>query len=293
VRRASGIFLIILSMCLSCGTTPSLVLPVETELLIVNTSSRWYVTMGLRSDSAPDDSPFQFQSKLIAPGALLRERFINIFPDTGGCPDRFDMRVHLYKRLNEDLPIGLDSMEEVDPTPVASAELLNILACEVVVASSYTIVLRDSQEGMGILKFAQELDGEQDGTFSGNALEPLNPVPALLDNASLSGRVIMSDGAGIEGVGVLLRTRVRRSDNDPACCSINSGGPANVEDATSCCWDAPIAVVTTDAEGQFSFDRPPGAYWVEVFADSLLFRPVAVTVESPIDNITFIGEVSP
>ncbi len=285
--------MMMLPLCLSCGTTPSIVLPVETEFLIVNTSSRWYVTMGLRPDTASEGSAFDFQSKLIAPGALLRERFINIFPETGGCPNRFDIRVHLYKRLNEDLPIGLDDMEEVAPTPVASAELLDILACEVVVASSYTIVLRDSEEGEGILKFAQELDGEQDGTFTGNTLEPLNPLPDLLENASLSGRVVMADGTGLEGVGVLLRTRVRRGDNDPACCNINSGGPTDVEDATACCYDAPIAIVTTDAAGNFSFDRPPGAYWVEVFADDLLFRPVAVTVESPIDNITFIAEVSP
>ncbi len=293
MRRAYGVFITMLPMCLSCGTTSSLVLPVETEFLIVNTSSRWYVTMGLRPDTAPDDSTFDYQSKLIAPGALLRERFINIFPETGGCPDRFDVRVHLYKRVNEDIPIGLDETEDVDPTPVASAELLDILACEVVVASSYTIVLRDSEEGVGILKFAQELDGERDGTFSGNALAPLDPMPELLENASLSGRVIMADGVGLEGVGVLLRTRVRRSDDDPECCNINSGGPTDVEDATACCYDAPIAIVTTDADGNFSFDRPPGAYWVEAFADNLLFRPVAVTVESPIDNITFIGEVGP
>ncbi len=293
MRRACGVILPMMVLTLSCSTAPSLVLPVETELLIVNTSSRWYVTMGLRPDSAEDESGFDFQSKLIPPGALFRERFINIFPQTGGCPDRFDLRVYLYKRINEDIPIGLDETEEVDPIPVASAELLDILACEVVVASSYTIVLRDSQEGVGILKFAQELIGEQDGTFSGNTLPPLDPIPDLLDNANLSGRVIMDDGVGIEGVGVLLRTRVRRGDDDPACCSINSGGPTDVEDATVCCYGAPIAVETTDMDGQFSFDRPPGAYWLEVFADDLLFRPVAVTVESPIDNIIFIGEVNP
>ena len=251
----------------------------ETEFSLVNLSQQWYATIGLRP-AASDDSAY-VQSDLVPPGAVFRERFFELFPETGGCPDRLDLRVYLYKRANDDVPIGMDPGEAVESQPVASGEVLNVLACEQVVASTYTIVLRDSEEGTGVLRFAQETGAEQERTFTGRSLPDLDTVPEHLASASLSGVVTLEDGTPVEGIGVLVRSRYRVSSDDSELCP---------DEPVGLCFGEPIAIDSTDEEGRFSFDRPPGAYQVEVFADGFTFRPVWVVVESPIDNITFVAE---
>ena len=268
---------------LSCGTVPTpITLPAETEFSLINLSRRWYATIGLRpaEEWDPAEQPF-VQSKLIPPGAVYRERFFDLFPQTGGCPERLDLRVYLFKRINEDVPIGLDPGEPLNPQAVASAEILDVVACERVVVSTFTIVLRDSSEGTGVLKIAQETEASQDITFTGQNLSPLESLPEMLENAPLAGQVVTPDGTAILGIGVLLRTRYRVTDDDTALCP---------EEPDGRCYSLPIAIRTTDEQGRFSFDRPPGAYRVEVFADGFLFRPVSVIVESPIDNIIFVAE---
>ncbi len=264
--------------CLSCNLNlGGVALPVETEFSLVNLSRRWYATIALRPAATNGQTPGQFvQSKLIAPGAVFRERFFELFPETGGCPDRLDIRVHLYKRANEDVPIGMDPGEAVLTDPVASAEISDIVACEQVVASTFTIVLLDTDEGEGAVRFAQETGAEATVRFNGNNLANLDPVPDLLDNATFTGEVLLDDGTPVENIGVLVRTRFRITDNDPELF-----------------FSDPIAITITDMQGSFSFDRPPGAYLVEVFADDFEFRPVSVMVESPLDNITFFAEPLP
>lgn len=271
---------LLLPALFSCGSEPvAVTLPVETEFFLLNLSRRWYATIGLR----PTDETGDFtQSKLIPPGAVFRERFLVLFPDTGGCPDRLDLRVHLFKRIHEDLPIGLDPEEQVEPQAISSAEITDVEACEVVVLSTYTIVLLDSPEGTGVIRFAQESGGEQQRSFSGRNLPDLANVPLrLLDDAPLSGRVLFEDGSPAPDLGVLLRARFRVNVDDSELCP---------DEPVGLCFSEPIAFDITNEEGRFSFDRPPGAYMVEVFGDGLLFRPGFVVIESPIDNILFVAE---
>ena len=59
------------------------------------------------------------------------------------------------------------------------------------------------------------------------------------------------------------------------------------------CVGPPISYAITGSDGGFSFDRPPGTYQVEAFADGFLFRPGFVVVASPIDNIILYAEPEP
>ena len=298
MRRWRFRTLALTALLISCNAVPpsitAVVLPVETEFFLLNLSRQWYATIALRPAGGAEDA--YAQSKLIPPGAVFRERFLELFPQTGGCPDRLDLRVYLYKRVNDDVPIGEDPGERVGPQPVASGEILDVGACELVVVSTYTIVLRDSEEGVGVIKAAQATSGAQIRTFEGVNLPDPTQVPEMLEAGSLGGRVIAPDGSDVANVGVLLRTRFRVNDDD---CDICPYDPECVDyPQSSChpqcfCYSDPIAVTATDADGRFSFDRPPGAYWVEAFADGLLFGPVWVEVESPIDNITIVAETEP
>ena len=89
----------------------------------------------------------------------------------------------------------------------------------------------------------------------------------------------MADGSGVADIGVLLRTRFRirltddDADNDP-----DAG------------FGDPIAVTATDANGEFSFNRPPGAYRIEFFSDDFAFLPAFIDVEAPIGVISTIVE---
>jgi hypothetical protein len=55
----------------------------------------------------------------------------------------------------------------------------------------------------------------------------------------------------------------------------------------------PIDFTFTDADGNFSFTRPAGAYRVEVFADDLIFSPASADVEVPQTALVFIAEAIP
>jgi hypothetical protein len=279
---------------ISSCSPQQLVLPIETEFSLLNLSRDWYATIALRPTSPAGASEAEYvQSPLLPPGAVFRRRFLELFPQTGGCPDFIDLRVHLYKRVNADVPIGLDPGEAVVPQAIASGEAVGVNACggDEPPSATYTIVLRDSAEGTIILRIAQGTGREVGLEFSGAEAPELDQIPPLLDAASLDVSVLTSDGRPLAGVGVLLRTRVRPDvDPPPACCSV---GPSDPNEATQCCWGAPVAIGVTDDAGAFEFERPPGAYLVEAFADGLLFRPPLVVIESPLDNVTFIAEETP
>ena len=76
---------------------------------------------------------------------------------------------------------------------------------------------------------------------------------------------------------IRTRFRVRLSDDDPS----------NDPDAG---FGEPIDFTETDAAGEFSFDRPPGAYRIEFFSDDFSFRPATIDVESPLDVILTVAE---
>ncbi len=283
MMRWLGFALLATATLSSCDfpTTP-LTLPVETEFALINLSPRWYATVGLRPSAAPGIPETEYiQSDLIPPWAVYRERFRTLFPQTGGCPDRLDLRVYLYKRVNEDVPVDIDPGEEVDPRAVASGEA-SILACGTVVAGTFTIVVLETTEGMGAVRVGEGTAAEDVVIFEGRALPDLEVVPARLASAPLSGRVVTPEGTPVDEIGVLLRP------------------PPTIDDRVRCpdapvgvCIGAPISFTKTDSEGRFAFDRPPGTYQVEVFADGMLFRPGFLVVASPIDDILFFAEPEP
>ena len=291
MRRWSAFTAALLLGSSSCGTVDISLPPVETEFSIVNLSRQWYAVLRLRtSASIHDPSAAYWPSNMISPGGVLRERFSDALPDSRGCPDRVDLQIYLYQRVHSNTPIGLDPGESLDPVAVASSEMLDVAACEAVVLSTFTIVILDSIDGQGTIRIAQGSAAETEHSFVGRGLAELPQLPPLLSNAPIEGAVVSLDGQSVEGIGILIRTRVRSAGEAPECCF---SGPTEVDEVTSCCYGDPIVVSTTDDAGRFRFDRPPGAYWVEVFADGLLFRPPGLAVESPIDNITFVVETVP
>lgn len=276
---------LLLSSLLSCSLQPdTLTLPFETEFFLLNLTRDQYLTVALRDNDLQgtgNDRPF-VQSPLIPPGAVMRRRFFDLFPETQGCPDRLDLRVHLYKQSNPSEPIGRDPTDPGELFVSGSAEFLGVPACEVVVASTYTIVLRETENEPGDLVFVQGLGiAPIVRTIPDRALADLEEVPPLLESEELTGQVLMRDGTPLSDIGVLLRARYRVRKNDEELCPKEPVGR---------CYGAPIAYDITDEQGRFSFNRPPGAYMVQAFADGFLFRPGFVILESPLNNATIIAE---
>ncbi len=283
--------MVLVLMAGSCGMEGPefLGLPLETRFAFTNFSLDFYATLSMRANG--DEAGVYEQTPLLAPGATFRGEF---FEFTGnGCPDAIDVRVFLYARVNDDLPVGLDEGEDVSPTPIVAGELLNVPACRVQALETFTIVNWEAAEGVALVKLAQGTAVEDDVVASGlvdgidgtwrvegveDGLGGQAP-PGIADNETLTGFVTLADGSGVEGVGVLLRTRFR--------VRLNDDDETNDPDAG---FGDPIAVASTDTDGRFSFDRPPGAYEVEFFADDLVFRPVSVIVESPIEVIRIVAE---
>ena len=277
--------LLLLSSLLSCSIQPAtLTLPFETEFFLLNLTRDRYLTVALRDndlEGTGDDRLF-VQSPLIPPGAVMRRRFFDLFPATQGCPDRLDLRVHLYKQTNPGEPVGRDPTDPGELFIFASAEFLGVSACDLVVASTYTIVLRETETEPGDLVFVQDFGSASNvKTIPGKALADLEEVPPLLESEEFAGQILQRNGTPLENIGVLLRTRYRVAGDDTERCP---------DEPVGRCYSAPIAYDITNEQGRFSFDRPPGAYMVEPFADGFLFRPGFVILETPLNNATIIAE---
>lgn len=281
-------------LALSIGSTcapdvPVQILPVETRFAMTNFSTQYYVAFAMRVHG--DDLAAYAWSPLLAPGATYRDDFLTVLGVR--CPDALDIRVLLYERANVDVPIGLDATESVGPTPIAAGEVLNVPACSVEPVEVYTIVNWDAPEGTARVKFAQDTAVEAEirrtGLFpNAQAVWEVTGVdaalatiaaPPLAANEPIAGRVTLTNGTGVENIGVLLRTRFR--------VRLDDGDPNNDPDSG---WSDAIAVTKTDATGAFAFDRPAGAYRIEAFADGYLFRPAVVDVETPLALITLLVE---
>ncbi len=293
-RRCRLICLLCLLACVASGCVE--IVPgvgdsaIETSFAFTNFSMAQYAQLSIRRTG---DDAF-VTTPLLPPGATHRERFLDALGV--GCPGQIDLRVALFERINDEVPIGLDDGEAVGEVPSAGGEFLNLPACGSVVVETLTIVNWDAPVGEGVVKIGQGTPLERvlrqlpdfdnrDGvwTFEGvdDALGDVMPEPRA-SAAQINGRVITADGTGLSDVGVLLRTRFRVRLNDE--------DPSNDPDAG---FSAPIALTATDANGAFSFDRPAGGYRVEVFSDALLFRPAIIDVESPIDELVIIAEPLP
>lgn len=285
----------------------SSVLPVETEFFLLNLTRNRFLTVALRDNDASGsgDTRDFVQSPLIPPGAVLRQRFLDLFPATGGCPDRVDVRAHLYQLKNEhalpgSIPIdGVPCVDnppvesDVDPVAVASAEFSGVPACELIVLSTYTIVLRETEDVFGELVFAQGVPGLPAPVrrLTQPELADLATLPPMLPDEPLSGQVITEHGQPVGGIGVLLRTRFRITEDDTDICP--NADICLGDEPAGFCYSGPVALCRTTDDGRFEFNRPPGAYRVEVFQDGFQFRPCSVIVETPLNNITIIAEFDP
>ncbi|NOT01734.1 MAG: carboxypeptidase regulatory-like domain-containing protein [Phycisphaerales bacterium] len=275
----------------SCAAPPEFVIPpIETRLLFLNLSERHYAALRFREHTGDLQAPFA-TTPLMAPGAGYRESFPELLDS--GCPDALDLQILLYRRVNEGVAIGLDEGEAVDPVPAVAGEFIGIPACSVAALESFTIVNWNADEGTARVKLAQDtaidaeirrlgLFDEPDAAWEVVGVDPaLGGVgpPALADAGDIGGRVTRVDGSGVEGVGVLMRTRIRSRLDDADTTNDPDSG-----------FSGPIGFATTDADGAFSFDRPPGAYLVEFFSDEFAFRPPEVFIESPIERIVVVAE---
>lgn len=275
----------------SCGsvgmvfTNPS----IETRFSFVNFSRSAYAAIGVRDSSAASED-FAF-SPLLPPGAIFRADFREL--TQVGCPGSVDLRLLVYRRVNDTVPIGLDEGEAVEQTPSVAGEVLDVPACRVEPLVTYTVVNWDAPDGEARVKIAQGSAVEEQIRTSGifpnvDAAWEIEGVaaslasaapPAPLTTESISGRVTLPDGSGVAGVGVLLRTRFR--------VRLSDGDTSNDPDAG---FSDPIAFTSTDESGAFSINRPAGGYQLEFFSDDLTFRPAAVTLETPIEVVQIIAE---
>src|SRR5690606_23188781 len=140
---------------------------------------------------------------------------------TSTCPGSLDLRVFLYRRINEDEPIGLDPGEAVEPAPIVAGEVANVPACAVEPVETYTLVNWDAGEGVARVKIAQ--DTAIDATIRSQGIFPNKdaawdvvgvdpalaavPPPSHAPANRVAGHVTLADGTGVAGIGVLLRTR--------------------------------------------------------------------------------------
>ncbi len=283
-------FLLSAGSCIWSGpeyTSP----PIETSLAFTNFSKSHYAMLGLRTHTTADNPDPYYFTPLLAPGATYRARFLDIL--AGGCPDAIDLRLFLYKRVHHELPIGLDEGEEVEQSPLVAGEILNLPACGVQPVETYTIVNWDAPEGTARVKLAQATPLEEameasglfpnvDGAWEIEGVDPAladTPPRDLAEMQPIRGRVNLTDGAGVEGIGVLVRSRYRvRLDDDDSTNDPDVG------------YSDPMDYTATDAEGWFAIDRPAGAYQVEFFSDDFLFRPAVIEVETPLEDIAIIAE---
>lgn len=272
------------------GFPPISTLPVGTRFAFTNLSTRYYAALAMRVHGDEVETGYAL-SPLLAPGATFRGEFSEFIETV--CPDSLDFRIFLYKRVNQEIPIGLDETETVESAPLVAGEVLAVPACSVDLVEVYTILNWDADEGAARVKFAQDTGIEAEIRrldMFGNSEAAWEVVgvdqdlasqepPALAPMESIAGAVTLADGTGVENIGVLLRTYWRQRLDD-----------GNTENDPDAGWSDPIAVTKTDATGAFSIDRPAGVYRVEVFADGYLFRPTVVDVETPLEQITILAE---
>ncbi len=288
-KALTGIFALLLAGCGVVGSSAP-ELPIETSFSFTNLSLTMYAQLALRPSSDGDAADY-FTTPLLAPGVTYRRRFLETLDEA--CPERLDLRVLLFSRVNEDVPIGLDVGEAVQEVPVVAGAVADVPACDGPVVETYTIVNWDAPSGTAMVKLAQATPVEElirsldlfpnldaaweiEGVASG--MENV-PPQTLAEVDPIEGRVITADGTGVGNIGVLLRSRfrVRLTDDDAT----------NDPDAG---FGDPIDFVVTDTDGTFQFDRPPGAYRIEAFSDDFAFRPASTDVESPVDTLWFVAE---
>ncbi len=291
---------VVFVLCQGCPGTSFTSPPVQTGILVTNLSKQFYAAVGLREHDSSNDAASFFLTPLLAPGAAFRSDFVDAVGD--GCPGSVDLRLLLYRRINDDVPIGLDPGEEVEQTPIVAGELLDVPYCDITPLVDFTIAVWDAPEGSARVKLAQGTGVDDalraSGRFSGpdfawelDGVEPAltdDAPPPLAPSVPIAGRVTLADGTAISGVGVLLRTPFRTRLGAPIECVLPED--ASQSDDPDAGYGDPINFTTTDANGAFSLDRPTGGYQVEFFSDDFTFRPAVICVEAPVAVIQSIAE---
>jgi len=265
--------------------------PIETRFSFLNFSKQCYATLGIRehSDEEPD-AGFTYTA-LLPPGGASRAEFATL--TAAGMPASVDFRLLLYRRVHDDVPIGLDEGEAVDPAPIVAGEVFDVPAGNVQVLETYTIVNWEAPLGVGRVKITQCSNVDQvirDSGMFGNAegVWEINgvaahladqPPPVLAEMAPITGRMMLADGTAVPGVGLLIRTPYRTR--------LDCADAANEADTG---YGDPIAYTITGDDGFFQIDRPAGVYQLEFFSDEYAFRPGILRVETPLDEITVLAE---
>lgn len=272
----------------ACVENPARVagLPVETQVSFLNLSQTTYVQFGIRESGT---AVFTY-TPLLAPGATVRQPFLSTIAER--CPGSVDVQVAVYRRVNADVPIGLDPGEAVEPTPIAVGQLDNVPACSLQVHETFTIVSWDAPDGTARVRIAQcsAVDAAlqsggvgpgADGAWEVVGVDPqvVLPTPAPAEISPITGRVVMADGSGVEGVLVILRTRFRSR--------LDCADPEREGDAG---YSEPVTYTVTDADGAFTIERPAGVYRLEFYSDDVAFRPGNIDVETPQDTLLILAE---
>ncbi len=289
--------------CLPVQDPPLQNLAPEAELLFLNLSANHYAALQIRPGDETAEADAWIRLPLLPPSGIYRESFFELFDRP--CPNSIDLRLLLYRRVNQDIPIGLDEGEEVEATPVVAGEALGVPACAVTDIEVYSIINWEAPGDTARVKIGQDTGLEAEiirrGTFLPNTqgvwdIDGVDAsladaeAPWLLKSEPIGGKVVLADGTGLEDFGVLLRTFVRRR-LDELGTPFDPNDPHDPNDPNYAAgWSLPIDVAKTDPNGLFAFERPAGIYRVEVFADGYVFRPYAIDVETPQEQITFLAE---
>lgn len=284
--------------CASCTSSADTPLPLETELLVLNQTSQWYAVVGLE---VPGDAGQLLP--LLPPGAALRIPLRDVIGHP--CPADLVVRAYLLERGDTS---GGDGGPPVRFPALASAETIvhPLAGTGENDTAVYTINFRDTPRGRGTILFAQSTSRFQRFDFAGPNLPDVSNVPPVLKNTPVKGRVLDVSGHGIAGVGVMLLPFWREA-GEPCPSGLSGAADGLVFCGTdnptgaACCntgsaetqLSPPIDATTTDGEGRFVLNGPPGGYAVQVFADGLLFRPTTVFIEAPLENVVFLAEPDP
>lgn len=255
-----------------------------------NFSTSDYAVLAVREHATSGDPGDYVETPLLAPGGTFQEDFSTLLG--AACPGSLDLQIRVYRRINRDEPIGLDPGEMVEEMPIVAGELLDVPACDVEKLETYTIAHWDGDTGFGRVKIAQctAIDealtasnrfGNDEGVWEIVGVDPaLDVVPAHHAAVSpIAGRVVLANGQGVAGIGVLVRSRFRLR--------LDCGNADNPDDAG---YSDPIDFTITDDDGRFSIPRPPGTYRLEFFSDDYAFRPGEMNIETPLDDIRVLVE---